>query len=411
MGFGAALACGESPDGEAMGSDTTGAVTTITTSTSGADDAVPTTAPDAGTSGGTTAALDESSDGGTTSPMPDLPPPITEPAIEPCGALDPRPPVTYDIFGERYGDVWGFTQGEREYVALGNTYGLSIVDVTDDPPVEVGYLEIAGFVPGRAVRGLGHHVYLGGQGPGGSQASLRVVDVADPTQPVLIAERSEYTDQIHTLQVTDDILFLNSGTGACRFLTLGDPAAPVEVGGYFGNNDCHDSLKAGDRLYVGGGWTSHFDVVDITDLAAPAVLGVTAVEKGTYGHSGVLDPSGAYFYAFDELHVHDMMIYDVSDPALPTMVGTFTLGPDVVPHNALRRGNYLYIAWYEAGFVLVDIHDPVAPVEALRFATWPDPPAAAWDGAISLDMSLPSGKVLVSDSREGLFVLCVETPP
>jgi len=408
IGLVAALACGDSSEDGTAGSES-GGTTTGSTSSTGIDEPVGTTTADV-TSTGTTGAVDESSDVGTTIATPDAGNPITEPIIEPCGTLDPHPPANYDIFGERYGDVWGFTKGDREYVALGNTFGLSIVDVTEEPLVEVGYLELPGFVPGRAVRGHGHHVYLGGQGPGGSQASLRVVDVDDPTQPVVVAERSEYTDQIHTLQVTDGVLYLNSGTGACRFLTLGDPAAPVEVGGYYGN-DCHDSLAVGDRLFVGGGWTEHFDIVDIGDLSAPAVLGVTAVEPGTYGHSGVLDASGAYFYAFDELHVHDMMIYDVADPGAPTLVGTFSLGEDVVPHNGLRRGNYLYVAWYEAGFVLLDIHDPAAPFEALRFATWPDPPAAEWDGAISLDMNLPSGKVLVSDSREGLFALCVQTPP
>jgi hypothetical protein len=104
-------------------------------------------------------------------------------------------------------------------------------------------------------------------------------------------------------------------------------------------------------------------------------------------------------------------IYDVSDPAIPTFVSSFSIGDDVIPHNALVRGNYIYAAWYEAGFVLLDIHDPAAPFEALRMPTWPDVPAAGWNGALEINLNLPSEKVLVSDSREGLFVFCVQTPP
>jgi hypothetical protein len=336
--------------------------------------------------------------------------PITEPSIEDCGHIDPRPPVTYDIFGERYGAAWGFVVGAREYAAFANTYGLSIIDVTEVPLVEVGYLPLPGYVPGRALAGIGHTLYVGGQGPGGSLASLRIVDVTNPTMPTLLAERVEYTDQIHTINVEDGVLHLNNGFGACRFLTLDTPSMPVEVGAYQGN-DCHDALAVGDRLYVAGGYTQHWDIVDISDLAAPQVLGVTNVEPGIYAHSGVLDPSGNYFLGLDEFHIGDMWIYDVSDPGLPTFVTTFSLGDDVVPHNARMRGNYVYAAWYEAGFVLLDIHDPTAPFEALRHATWPDPPAAGWNGAIEVDLHLPSGKVLVSDSRGGLHVLCVETPP
>jgi hypothetical protein len=361
--------------------------------------------------GGTTNVADDtmSEESSTTAATPDMGHVVTEPAIEPCGALDPHPPPAYDIYGDRYGDVWGFTVGDREYAALGNTYGLSIIDVTDDPLVEVGYLELPGYVPGRAVGGLDDVVYLGGQGPGGSLAELRIIDVSDPTQPMLVGERPEYTDQIHTLGVYDGTLYLNSGYGACRFLSLADPLAPAEVGGYYGN-DCHDVLAVGDRLFVGGGYTQHWDVVDIADLTMPMVLGVTAVEAGIYAHSGALDQSGSYFFGFDEFHIRDVLIYDVTNPGAPTLATTFGIGPEI-PHNGAVRGSYLYVAWYEAGFVLVDVHDPLTPFEALRYATWPDPPESKWNGALNLDLSLPSGKVLVTDSRSGLHVLCIETPP
>lgn len=355
---------------------------------------------------GTTGAPSEtSSESSSGAPVPDVYV-VTEPSIEPCGVLDPRPPSAYDIYGDRYGDVWGFESGGREYAALGNTYGLSIVDVTETPLVEVGYLEFPGYVPGRAVTGFGNHVYVGGQGPEG--AYLRIVDVSDPAVPMLVAERTEYTQEIHTIGVADGTLYLNNGFGACRFLDLGVPATPTPIGAYQGT-DCHDALASGNRLYVGGGYTSHWDIVDITDLAAPMVLGVTAPEKGVYGHSGALDASGNYFFGFDEFHVHDMLVYDVSNPGAPSLVTTFQIGPEI-PHNGYLRGNYLYVAWYEAGFVLVDVHDPTAPFEALRYATWPDPPLSEWNGALNVDLSLPSGKVMVTDSLTGLHVLCIETP-
>jgi hypothetical protein len=406
-----AVACGDgSACGSGQGSSSDGTTGTSGTGTSGG----PSTT---GAASSSTEAADTSgvvdtgsSEGSTTMLAPDMGVPITEPMAVPCGTLDPRPPPAYDIFGDRYGAPWGFVVDGREYAALASTYGLSIIDVSAEPLVEVAFLEVAGYVPGRALAGKDHTLYMGGQGPGGGLASLRIFDVSDPLSPTLVGDRVEYTDLIHTINVYDDVLYLNSGFGACRFLTLDDPTAPVEVGAYFGN-DCHDALAIGDRLYVGGGYTQRWDVVDISNLAMPAVLGVTMAEPGIYAHSGVVDVSGQYFLGLDEFHIGDMWIYDVSDPGLPTFVANFTLGPDVIPHNAKVRGNYLYAAWYEAGFVLLDIHDPTAPFEALRVQTWPDPGTASWDGAIEVDLNLPSGKVMVSDSREGLFVFCVATPP
>ncbi|HET6582205.1 MAG TPA: hypothetical protein VFG69_02135, partial [Nannocystaceae bacterium] len=161
---------------------------------------MPPTSAGSTSSAGTTDGSLDSTEGSSGAPPPDVHV-VTEPAVELCGSLDPQPPATYDVYGERYGDVWGFESEGREYAALGNTFGLSIVDVTDDPIVEVGYLPIAGFVPGRAVTGAGEHVYLGGQGPENGMAYLRVVDVSDPTMPTLVDERTEYDQQIHTIGV------------------------------------------------------------------------------------------------------------------------------------------------------------------------------------------------------------------
>jgi hypothetical protein len=166
----------------------------------------------------------------------------------------------------------------------------------------------------------------------------------------------------------------------------------------------------GDRLYVAGGYTSKWDIVDISDFTMPVLLGSTPPELGIYAHSGGLDRSGQYFLGTDEFHVKDIITYDVSDPAAPVYVSAFSLVDDAVPHNGVIRGNWFYMGYYEAGFVLIDIHDPTAPVEALRHATWPEPPSGAWNGALFVDLSLPGNKVLVADSKSGTHVLCVDVP-
>ncbi len=350
-----------------------------------------------------------SSSGGATSfDAPDMGTPVSEPSVEFCGSLNARPPVVYDVFTERYGSPYGFTVGDREYAAHTYTHGLSIVDVTEEPLVEVGHLSLDGAVAGRNIAGYGHTVYIGGDR--GEVATLRIADVSDPANPKMVDDTGLYHEEIHTIAVYDARLYLNSGSGICRIFSLENPGDPDLVGAYLGT-DCHDVYAAGNRLIVSGGYDEKWDIVDLSDPTFPMVVGVTEPQFGIYAHSGAVDKSGRYFLGIEEFNFDDMLIYDLSDPSSPVLAASYSFGSDVIPHNGSIRGDYYYIAAYEAGFILLDIHDPTAPVEVARMPTWPDPPAAEYSGAFDLDLRLPSGKVLVSDTREGLFVFCVQTPP
>src|SRR4029450_1996660 len=88
--------------------------------------------------------------------------------------------------------------------------------------------------------------------------------------------------------------------------------------------------------------------------------------------------------------------------------------------NGQVRGNYLLAAYYEAGFRVVDISNPVNPVEVGKYETWRDPDGdgtfnaavtGVYNGAWSVYGQLLSGNALVSDMKSGTFIVHVNPVP
>src|SRR5690606_1073543 len=111
----------------------------------------------------------------------------------------------------RYGDVWGYTDPitEREYALLtARDHGLSIIDVTEDQPVE------AGFVPGvwdsKDVKTYAHYAYLVNE-----YAPIQIIDIENPAEPVQVGTLDVQPDVSqggsHNILIEDDYLYVIGG--------------------------------------------------------------------------------------------------------------------------------------------------------------------------------------------------------
>ncbi|MFN2245107.1 MAG: LVIVD repeat-containing protein, partial [Anaerolineae bacterium] len=113
--------------------------------------------------------------------------------------------------------------GGLAYVAAGDA-GLRVVDVSDPAaPVEIGFLDTAGYAWDVAV--AGSHAYIA-DGAGG----LRVVNMLDPAHP---AEQGAYEDPAMEgmgVAVAGGYAYLADAGDGLRAVNVTDPAAPVEDG-------------------------------------------------------------------------------------------------------------------------------------------------------------------------------------
>lgn len=130
-----------------------------------------------------------------------------------------------------------------------------------------------------------------------------------------------------------------------------------------------------------------------------------------YVHSGWWTEDKQFVYVHDELDETTFRlnttinIFDISDLRNPFLANTWTGPTRAVDHNGFVRGNKYYMANYERGLTILDISDPVNPVEAGFFDTVSGSDNAVFNGAWGAYPFLPSGIVLVSDIAGGLYIL------
>jgi hypothetical protein len=222
--------------------------------------------------------------------------------------------------------------------------------------------------------------------------------------------------QIADLSIYKTTAYLNSWSedsctrGGVYTVDISDPKKPTQRGfipalpGNYHGEGAHvitASTKSfkGDLLAVnnefctdaptaGGG----FDLYDVSDPANPEILVQGAGDRGGEGnlngsgalandyHSVFLWQAGSKVYAVgvDNLELHDVDIFDVSNPRNPKAVGEFDLleqfpsiedesanGDEIFHHDMVVKEiggrQIMSVAYWDAGYVLLDVTNPAKP--------------------------------------------------
>ena len=194
------------------------------------------------------------------------------------------------------------------------------------------------------------------------------------TDVVVRGQRAYLVIEGHGAVVVD----LDQG-GAELVANLPAPAADV----------AQELLLYGDQLWVvWDGWVSWLDVG--RPETGPAELDV--VDLGDWTPSDLM-MSGNRAYLTDE--VHGLSVWDVSDPAVPALLGSLDT-PGHAYAFAVDQNDTGFVADGECGIRVVDLSDPTVPAE-LGF----------WQGGFALDVAVQNGEIYVADVGE-LVVLAFD---
>ncbi len=313
-----------------------------------------------------------------------------------------------------YNDIWGYTAPNGdEYVLLGTTVGLSVVNVVDpDNPYETG------FIPGptsiwRDIKTYSHYAYVvNDQGGGG----MRIVDLDDPENPVLVGT---YTggghSQAHNIYIdvptARAYLAGNNGSGGFIMLDLTFPETPTEITrwdtAYFHDIMVQDGVAYGsainvDRLYV----------LDVSNPASIATLGTAEGYPAAFTHNAWVTGDNAYVMTTDETSSSSTRMWDLS--TLPNLVQTDSYRPNTttIPHNAHIDGDLAIISYYTLGVKIVDISDPFHLVEVAAFDSYPANDGGSFDGcwgAYPFFQTNPD-LIAIADINTGLYLMEYKGP-
>jgi hypothetical protein len=105
-----------------------------------------------------------------------------------------------------------------------------------------------------------------------------------------------------------------------------------------------------------------------------------------------------------------MLVFDIRDLQNIQTYTPFNHASSII-HNIYVKDHFAHISYYTDGYVVLDVTNPVAPVEHGAYDTYAGPDNI-FDGAWGVYPFAPSGRVYVSDISTGLYVLeLTETDP
>ena len=272
---------------------------------------------------------------------------VTDPAaIVPLSTLD-LPGVPRDFV----------KVGDLVYAAVSEA-GLQILDAVNPlAPALVGYADSYG--DARALALLGDYAYLAA----GPFVGLQVVDVSNPAAPVHLLDPAVPGD-ILDVTVAGGLVY-TAGTEGLRICAPAGGGALTVLGSFApaGVDTIFSVSVEGNRGVVSGGGQLY--LLDLSDPAAPVVLGVTNTTRGLrsvalrdglvwgVSHESQLD---SYYSAFFTL-----------DPADGSMVPTSEYLPTSGNVRAMALGSdgYLYLLTQSGGNVVrFDVSAPGATAQA-----------------------------------------------
>ncbi|MCC7376209.1 MAG: Ig-like domain-containing protein [Verrucomicrobiales bacterium] len=240
--------------------------------------------------------------------------------------------------------------------------GLVILGLSND--AELRRVELAGTTreSATAVAAANQVAFVGTQ-----EGSVFVVHLGQAT----VLQRETFGNPVQDLRVAGDNLFVvtgNPGPFSPRTLHLCrlDGAAVIRVSSLALGGFGPEGLTASSRLSAGGGFVYitafvGFDVVDVTDPAAPRILAAARDQNPNSFKQIIANGSGLGVAAVGInpglATGHDLWLYDLRDPTNNTALRAVFPMPSRVRAVAIQNG-LAYAAASEGGLVVVNYESP-----------------------------------------------------
>jgi choice-of-anchor B domain-containing protein len=173
-----------------------------------------------------------------------------------------------------------------------------------------------------------------------------------------------------------------------------------------------DTQYQGREICFGSNETM-LSVADVTDKQNPRAVARVGYPNVAYLHQGWVSDDHKYLFMNDEgdelsgtVPRTRTLVWDLTDLDDPVLLTEYLGETTASDHNLYVRGNYLFESNYVSGMRVIDISDPKNPKEVGHFDTVPwGENVPGFNGSWSNYPFFPSGNIVVTSMREGLFVV------
>ncbi|MFZ2235685.1 MAG: choice-of-anchor B family protein [Dokdonella sp.] len=335
-------------------------------------------------------------------------------------------------------DSWGWTDPDngKEYALVGMTNGTAFVDISGEDPVLLGNLAThSSNNTWRDIKTMGHYAYIVSEA---TDHGMQVFDLyhlrnLTGTPLVTFTEDAWYGQfgRAHNIVINEDSGFAyavgsRQGTEQCaaglHMINISNPLVPTFAGCFSADGYTHDAqciiYDGPDTNYSGreicfNANEDTLTIVDVTNKAAPVQLSRTSYAGVGYTHQGWLTADRRHFLVDDETdeinqgHNTYTFVWDVQSLTAPTVAFTYIANVASSDHNLYTHNGYAYAANYKSGLRILDLGqiDSGSLNEVAYFDTYPSNDTAGTSGAWSNYPFFASGKVVISDTGTGMFVV------
>ncbi|MBU0691427.1 T9SS type A sorting domain-containing protein [bacterium] len=283
--------------------------------------------------------------------------------------FDVQGDIVYSADGLNGMTVWDFSDLANP-VAVGN-YAMSDYHSANDVAVKEGYayiasdigLEVVDLATMQLVSSIdsfdcsamidvqGNLVYIS---YGCIECPLAIVDITNPLSPQTMGIYYPPEENILNFKVYGDLVYIADGYRGMRVVDVSNPAVPEEIAGYNRYGSIEDIRIVGSIAYVRESY--NLSILDVSDPLNP--LELSRFEPFTYGFSNFeLSGNTAFLVGYD---FECLKAIDVSDPAHPELIGTFSM--DDYPY-AIAVFNHYAVLGGGAGAHIIDLSDPANMTE------------------------------------------------
>jgi len=175
---------------------------------------------------------------------------------------------------------------------------------------------------------------------GGASRGLEIVDVSDPTNPVMVSSTSLSGLGI-TLELVDDVCYItdhDSSYTSIEAYDVSNPVSPQYLGGYLVYNVDFFNLHISDNVLYASDHGSSGDVF-ILDIENPSAIEKLAqFDTGGTAYGTYVQDSIAYFTDYDK----GLLLVDISDLNNPVLIESHDDGG--AGQGVFVVGEFIYFA-------------------------------------------------------------------
>jgi hypothetical protein len=175
---------------------------------------------------------------------------------------------------------------------------------------------------------------------------------------------SDYWDSATDVAVVDSVAYVATSSTGLRVVNIADPGHPDELSGLHMRTTAGTLAASGHRVYFVDN-QNVLQIVDVSNPAVPIVVGHFAPTSVIYA----VKTEGTRVYLLTALGI---LIVETSTPAFPSVLGSYFI--ENPTGSFALQGDLIYVLNESTGgcvLHIVDASDPSAPVEAGMYAAEP----------------------------------------